>query len=250
MNDYSYLESLNKSSSSKEQWAWEFLRRNPEYQRDYKVFIQRWNELVKDYVDSTSSGIDAISESCEVKNQLPEKKLKLWQSDMRSLAFEGQDEMKLLDDLPVKDGNNPYQETHQIEDWMMAKWGFSSFPLDPSIQSPKIPNQLTWQEQTINLDEILFDAQTPDPITQLNFDLRYSLKDQLEAAHKDLIKLTGQLQRLGKVHLVASDHYPEWLDQLKLLDDEESFEKSDEDQQTKVLDMCHSGYRKILLMRG
>ena len=29
---------------SRELWAWQFLRRNPEYQRDYADFIARWRE--------------------------------------------------------------------------------------------------------------------------------------------------------------------------------------------------------------
>ena len=100
------------------------------------------------------------------------------------------------------------------------------------------------------MDDIRFDAQNADPIAQVNFDLRYSLQDQLEAAHNDRITLTGQLQRLCKVKLVASDHYEEWLEQIKLLDDEASFAKSREAIQDAATEMCVSGYRKILLMRG
>lgn len=227
MTDYAFTENL-----SKEQWAWEFLRRNSEYQRDYKIFIHRWRTLEEDYGKS------------------PDRDIQRWQNDLRSLANEWDSEMTLLEEFPDSEEDNSSQETVQIENWMSAKWGFSSFPFNPEVHSPNVPDDLDWREQKIDLDDIRFDAQDTDPIAQVNFDLRYSLQDQLEAAHKDLIELTGQLQRLGKVKLVASDHHQEWLQQLKLLDDVELFKKSSEQQQLVAREMCQSGYRKILLMRG
>ncbi len=227
MTDYAYTETL-----SKEQWAWEFLRRNPEYQRDYITFIHRWRGLEEHY------------------GKPPNRDIQCWQNDLRSHANEWTSEMILLEEFPDSDENNASAETVQIENWMGAKWGYSSFPLDPEIQSPNTPNDLDWREQEIDLDDIRFDAQDTDPIAQVNFDLRYSLKDQLEAAHKDLMTLTSQLQRLGKVKLVASDHHQEWLQKLKLLDDPESFKQSTEKQQLAAREMCQSAYRKILLMRG
>lgn len=227
MTDYSYTEELNK-----EQWAWEFLRRNPEYQRDYTAFMHRWRALEADYGKSEDRDVER------------------WQSDLRSLANEWATELTLLEEFPDGEDENASQETVQIENWISNKWGFSSFPLDPKIHSPKTPDELTWSEQKINLDDIRFDAQTSDPIAQVNFDLRYSLTDQLDAAHKDLITLTGQLQRLGKVKLVAADHFPQWLEQLKLLDDTQLFEESSEEQQLTVKQMCESAYKNILLMRG
>ena len=239
MTDYSYTEKLNK-----EQWAWEFLRRNSEYQRDYKTFIHRWRGLEEDYAKSSSSS------NFDIKGELHDRDAKRWKNDLRSHANEWQAEMTLLEEFPDSDEDNASQDTVQIEDWMAAKWGYSSFPLDPEFKSPNFPDDLNWQEQTIDLDDIRFDAQTTDPVAQVNFDLRYSLQDQLDAAHKDLITLTSQLQRLGKVKLVASDHYSEWLQQLKILDDPELLKQSSEEQQLAAHRMCQTGYRKILLMRG
>jgi len=34
---------------TRDQWAWEFLRRNPEYQSDYRTFITLWRALEADY---------------------------------------------------------------------------------------------------------------------------------------------------------------------------------------------------------
>ena len=43
--------------------------------------------------------------------------------------------------------------------------------------TPKIPGDLERQEQKIDLDDIRFDTKDTGPITQINFDLRYSLQD-------------------------------------------------------------------------
>lgn len=227
MSEYTYTKNL-----SKEQWAWEFMRRNPEYQRDYVTFIHRWQALENDY--GTGS----------------ERNLAGWTSDLRSLVNEWNPKMTLLEEFPDNSGNNASEETLQIDRWMQKKWGFNSFPLNPELNSPKIPDQLFWHEPEIDLDDIRFDAKTTDPIAQVNFDLRYSLRDQLEAAHKDLIKLSSQLQRLGKVKLVAADHHQQWIEQLKILDDADLFNQSTEVQQLAAREMCQTGYRKILLMRG
>ncbi len=227
MTDYNYTKKHNK-----EQWAWEFLRRNPEYQRDYKQFIHRWHTL---------EGLFGKGEDCD---------LQAWQNDIRALANEWDNELTLLEELPGAASDNTTQEPVQIDLWMQQKWGFNCFPIDPEDQSSETFDKIQWHEQKIDLDDIRFDAQTTDPIAQVNFDLRYSLQDQLEAAHKDLISLTGQLQRLGKVRLVAADHYDEWLEQIKLLDDEVLLNQSSEKIQNAAREMCLSGYRKILLMRG
>jgi len=232
VTDYSPIDYNYTDKHNKEQWAWEFLRRNPEYQRDYKQFIHRWHTLENLF----GKGAD-----CDIQ---------AWQNDIRSLANEWDSDMIMLDELPGAERDNTTQEPIQIDLWMQQKWGFDCFPIDPEHQSTEVFETIQWHEQKIDLDDIRFDAQNTDPIAQVNFDLRYSLHDQLEAAHKDLITLTGQLQRLGKVKLVASDHYEEWLQQIMLLDDEELFKQSNEKEQNAATEMCASGYRKILLMRG
>jgi len=232
MTDYSSIDYNYTKKHDKEQWAWEFLRRNPEYQRDYKQFIHRWHTLE-----------DLFGKGNERDDQA-------WRNDIRSLANEWDSELTLLEQLPGAERDNTTQEPVQIDVWMQQKWGLDCFPIDPEDNSAEAFEKIQWGDQKIDLDDIRFDAQTTDPIAQVNFDLRYSLHDQLEAAHKDLITLTGQLQRLGKVKLVASDHYEEWLDQIKLLDDEVLFNEASEQKQYSATEMCVSGYRKILLMRG
>lgn len=254
VTDYSYT-----TTHDKEQWAWEFLRRNPEYQRDYNDFIHRWHDLEDSYGKADEHDEDARE---------------AWRIDIRSLANEWDNKLTLLEELPGGATDNNTQEPIPIEQWMSQKWGLDCFPLDPHDRSPELFAQVKWHEQKIDLDEIRFDARTTDPIAQVNFDLRYSLQDQLDAAHKDLITLTAQLQRLGKVKLVAADHYADWLEQIKYLDDNAATAEQDDVnvsasiqvQQTTqaqeatlstkakqlqaVQEMCRTGYRKILLMRG
>ncbi|MGK0270413.1 MAG: hypothetical protein ACI88H_001059 [Cocleimonas sp.] len=88
---------------NKEQWAWEFLRRNPEYQRDYKVFIHRWNSLEADY------------------GEAPNPDTQRWQNDLCSLANEWDRELTLLEVYPDSNQENASQETVLIEDWMGIK---------------------------------------------------------------------------------------------------------------------------------
>jgi len=72
--DSSYTQSLKK-----EQWAWEFLRRNSAYQNDYKWFIAQWKALENDYGCST------------------EKDYQAWKQDPRSY--------KIIDISSDQDGN-------------------------------------------------------------------------------------------------------------------------------------------------
>jgi hypothetical protein len=39
-HDYDFTQTLTAA-----QWAWEFLRRNPEYQREWRAFIAAWRAL-------------------------------------------------------------------------------------------------------------------------------------------------------------------------------------------------------------
>ncbi len=72
--DYAYTQSLKK-----EQWAWEFLRRNPDYQSDYQWFIQQWHALEQDY------------------GKIPDMDYQSWKQDPRAY--------KIIDITSEQDGN-------------------------------------------------------------------------------------------------------------------------------------------------
>ncbi len=219
---YSYIKNLNR-----EQWAWEFLRRNPEYRRDYTAFIRRWRALERDY------GV------------IPNRDYQQWKIDPRALACESHNELLDNDAIACE------QELIQIECWMGAKWGFYKFPLDPECSAPKVPDELLWREQLLDLDDNLPDDENSSFIKKIGFDLRLSLKDQLAAARVDLIAQSRQLQREYKLKLSISDHVVEWKSLLAALDDLDAGQiKVSEQQLKKAQLMCETGYKKILLMRG
>jgi hypothetical protein len=147
------------------QWAWEFLRRNPAYQADYREFIALWQALEADY------GAPPNRDYPRWKND-PRASRPAWDPSLSSgAACAADDEDKQL-----------------IECWMGAKWGFRKFPLDPAIN---LPEELTWREFPIDVEVI--DAhtgaeppRTPEKLT-LRFDLSLPLPAQLEAAKRQLI---------------------------------------------------------------
>ena len=105
-NDYSYTAAL-----SAERWAWEFLRRNPEYRHDWQAFITRWCSLEADY------------------GKAPNRDFSRWKNDPRAYVSEQDTDLICPDEL----GAACIIEDNKIliECWMGAKWGFYKFPLDP-----------------------------------------------------------------------------------------------------------------------
>lgn len=94
--EYSYTHDLNKK-----QWAWEFLRRNSAYQKDYLWFISQWKALEKDY------GLS------------PDMDYQAWKQDPRSY--------KIIDISSEQDGNCAISDDKLlIECWMGNKWNFPS----------------------------------------------------------------------------------------------------------------------------
>ena len=107
-SDYSYTQMLTK-----EQWAWEFLRRNSAYQSDYDWFINQWRALEKDYGRS------------------PDMDYQAWKQDPRSY--------KIVDIASEQDGNCAISDDKLlIECWMGNKWGFFQFPKSPNLTALEI----------------------------------------------------------------------------------------------------------------
>ena len=102
---YAYTGTLSAS-----QWAWEFLRRNPEYCDDYAWFIRNWNILEQAY------------------GKPPHRDFPAWKADPRASRI------------------NALGESLLIECWMGEKWGFYKFPLDPARPAPIPATELLWRE--------------------------------------------------------------------------------------------------------
>ena len=177
-NDYTYTRQL-----SREQWAWEFLRRNPEYRRDWDHFWATWQALEADY------------------GSPPNRDFQRWKQDPRAYVQDKQ--CRQVDKNEVGVGCAGEEGRILIECWMGAKWGFYKFPLAPERVMPKVPDVLLWREPdteavrvTDEDHEYLTGASGK---TALGFDLALPLKDQLEEARHFLLAEQRRLSNTGEL---------------------------------------------------
>ena len=169
-DDYAFTRDL-----SPELWAWQFLRRNPEYRKDYDWFISAWRELEADY------GV------------APNRDFSRWKLDPRAYA---PDEMTQGFCEEDKSCASPDGDKVMIECAMGAKWGFYKFPNPPDIEFPDVPDKLIWRELDIQAREPASETQTYE--TDLRFDLRLPLSEQLTSARRQLISRQRRFQQRGE----------------------------------------------------
>jgi len=198
--DYHYTRELNSG-----QWAWEFLRRNPEYQQDWQWFHDCWETLEARY------------------GKPPERDFQRWKND--PLAY------REIGDTGAE--CQAVQDRVLIECWMGAKWGFYKFPLAPATEQPDIGEQLSWREVEVSA-QVVRDSSSPylqgeARRTALGFDLALPLREQLETAKRYLQMRQARLRREGAVTLqtVASCR-ERWTLMLRLLDGLRAGEHADE----------------------
>ena len=213
------------SGLTRDQWAWEFLRRNPEYRADYRQFIQLWQVLEAEY------------------GAPPQRDFTRWKRDPRAYGpLPGESEL----DHPSGELCLGEDDRVLIECWMGAKWGFYKFPLDPERPDPPTPAELAWR---------------PPPATELRsaddphrldivFDLSLPLPPQLEAAKIRLVSRAAELRRAGlAAPLSVASQQARWTHMLRLLDAEAAGE-SVEVQVAELLREAHAmtrnGYLEIL----
>ena len=186
-DDYAYCTTLTR-----DQWAWEFLRRNPDYRRDYQAFIAIWRTLETDY------------------GAPPNRDFSRWKRDPRAYG-------PLPGDVEL---DSPSGELCVVEDdrvllecWMGAKWGFYKFPLDPERAAPG-PDELSWRPPPQS--DVAIEA--PYRI-DLTFDLSLPLPPQLEAAKFRLVSRAAELRRQGHVApKTVANQWTRWTAMLRLLD--------------------------------
>ena len=209
------------SALTRDQWAWEFLRRNPDYQRDHRVFIAIWRALEADY------------------GAPPKRDFSKWKQDPRAygplpgdaeLAARG-GELCTVDDDRVL-----------LECWMGAKWGFYKFPLDPERSAPPGPDELSWrpppQPPTVPDEAYRLD---------LSFDLSLPLPQQLEAARFRLVGRAAELRRQGHAApKTVANQRARWTHMLRLLDDDQILGEKNDALLREAQAMMHSGYLDIL----
>lgn len=201
---------------TRDQWAWEFLRRNPGYRADYARFITIWRALEADY------------------GAPPNRDFAKWKRDPRAYG-------------PLPGEGAPVQATGELctvddervllECWMGAKWGFYKFPLDPACETPA-PDQLSWRPPPA---EPRIDAAARVDIA---FDLSLPLPPQLEAAKFRLVGRAAELRRQGHaVPRTVANQRAHWTALLHQLDGLDSPEPA---LMEEARAMTAGGYRDIL----
>ena len=212
---YTYCATLTR-----DQWAWEFLRRNPDYQTDYRAFLAIWRALEADY------------------GAPPNRDFSKWKQDPRAygplpgdaeLTASGSELCTLDDDRVL------------LECWMGAKWGFHKFPLDSTRTAPA-PAELSWRPP----------PQSDTPVEapyrlDLTFDLSLPLPPQLEAAKFRLVSRAAELRRQGlAAPKTVANQRARWTTMLRLLDDNQMLEEKNDAMLCEAQAMMRSGYLDIL----
>ena len=217
MNDdaYAYCSALTR-----DQWAWEFLRRNPDYQRDYCAFIALWRALEADYGAPPQRDFQRWKQDPRAYGPLP--------GDAELAAPEG--ELCKIDDERVL-----------LECWMGAKWGFYKFPLDPERVAPG-SDELSWRPP----------PQAEAPVeapyrVDIAFDLSMPLPPQLEAAKFRLVSRAAELRRQGlAAPKSVANHRERWTTMLRLLDGDERLNEDNTALLREARAMADHGYLDIL----
>jgi hypothetical protein len=210
---------------TRDQWAWEFLRRNPDYQRDYRAFIDIWHALEAEY------------------GAPPHRDFQRWKQDPRAYGpLPGETELAAPGgELCVVDDDRVL-----LECWMGAKWGFYKFPPDPGRATPPGPDELSWRPPTAR------EPRPPDDAYRLDvpFDLSLPLPPQLEAAKFRLVSRAAELRRQGlAAPKTVANQCARWTQMLHLLDAAlagQPFDVNDADDLREAQAMTQGGYLEIL----
>lgn len=194
--DYDFCDTLNAG-----QWAWEFLRRNPDYQRDWQWFSAAWEVLEARY------------------GKPPERNYQAWKNDPAAY--------RPVDDVAADCRVN--EDNVLIECWMGARWGFYKFPLDPATNRPEIGAQLSWRPLEdsvpwIDASDLSYLGSEPGRVA-LGFQLDLPLRPQLEAARQLLQRRQARLRKQGRLEMrTVAIQGLRWTLMLRLLDGRNSGE--------------------------
>ena len=176
-----------------EEWAWQFLRRNPDYRADWRWFQTIWTDLEADY------------------GRPPTRDFPQWKNDPRA----------------SRDAVNEHGETESllIECWMGQKWGFYKFPIDPDLARPQPGTELLWRPhpflprlvQATDQDWLGLDHAK----VAYGFDLTRPLAAQLDEARRFLLLLQRQRNKQGSIKLdIPQQRHHDWTCYLRYLDAE------------------------------
>jgi len=158
-------------------WAWEFLRRNPEYQKDYEHFAS-----LPDYC---ANGAKTAKWHCTQANWWDDPKLRYCKQPLLP------DEDTVEEYFHRTGDDTPFH--YSLEDYLVEKWGFTSTEIyDPACDgivgleyTPELPKPIGCKYFDQEKGEYVTDEIEPENPYEytLRFDLRYSIEKQLlEAA--------------------------------------------------------------------
>lgn len=201
------------------QWAWEFLRRNPGYQADYREFITVWKALEADY------------------GAPPHRDFPRWKNDPRAVRPAWDPSLSTGAACVTDD-----EDKQLIECWMGSKWGFYQFPQDPALPAWALEMPIKWRPAPgYRLDRPV----AADTEIQLTFDLAMPLSAQLDAARTWLVSCQSGLKRQGKAipHSLGSQR-GRWAELLAAWDSQSGGLLAE------ARAMVEGGYREILRLQG
>lgn len=216
---YAYCTTLTR-----DQWAWEFLRRNPAYRADYRQFIAIWHALEADY------GVP------------PNRDFQRWKLDPRAYGplpgASDSDHPEAANELCLGE-----DERVLLECWMGAKWGFHKFPLDPDRPHPPTQDELSWRALP---SQAATDIE-PRYWLDVAFDLSLPLPPQLDAARFRLVSRVAELRRTGHVapRSVSSER-EHWTRLLQALDGQSADTTPQAGLSVEAQAMVETGYREIM----
>ena len=163
------------------QWAWQFLRRNPCYQAEWRVFDETWRALESAY------------------GRPPNRDFCAWKLDPRAWVAA----MDCAQADCRVDGDKVL-----IECALGARWGFYKFPPDPRIEDAVGEGLLTWREvprETVVLNTGKFDWLEGAPSrVAIGIDLAWPLREQIEQAKRTLQRLQRQRRLAGELEMVSA----------------------------------------------
>ncbi len=189
VEDYAFTEGFSGA-----QWAWQFLRRNPRYQAEWRAFIATWRALEQDY------------------GRAPNRDFCQWKNDPRAwvpAAECGEGDCRIDQDKVL------------IECALGARWGFHKFPPDPAVRDAPGEGRLNWREASFGPERLEAGEAVPDgaALATLCFDLALPLKTQVEQAKRRLQLLQRQRVRDGRILAPkAVAHAEEWRRGIRMLD--------------------------------
>lgn len=205
--DYSFTETLTP-----EGWAWEFLRRNPDYRQDY----QEVNESLLN-IEQEHGQLDRLS-----TNQLAEIP--------GACIFQPErDEQETLAEWNrrcIREGIQP--KIYSVSVWRARQWGINGRMLDPNTEETLAPKfiiiprhpRLVFYDECPDYFAVNSEGHEPNyPLVLAAFDLTLDLKKQTDEIRSSLSSIKKELKKIDKSMFPSYSHQTgRWLNYLRILD--------------------------------